>query len=280
MNRCDLIYVFDCKDANPNGDPDADNMPRIDVETNQGLVTDVGQKRKIRSFVHLTQAGKKGREIFIQEKRPLNPLLVEACQSVKLDPKKTNRPRKDLREVQKYLCARYYDIRAFGGVLSIGPNCGQVRGPVQLSFARSIDPVMIQEHCITRVTKVDKEEGEMGRKYTIPYGLYRSHGFINPFFAAQTGFNEDDLDLFFEALVNSFEFDSSTARPPGSMRPQAIIAFKHSSELGEAPSHTLFDSVQIRKKAEVSVPRSFQDYELTLPDQNSLPEGVTLHKIL
>lgn len=279
MNRYDIVFVFDCKDANPNGDPDAGNLPRMDVETSQGLVTDVCLKRKIRNFIHTTQLGKKGREIFLQERRPLNPLLVEACESTKLDPKKgKDRPIKEVREVQEYLCERYYDIRAFGGVLSTGPNCGQIRGPVQFSFARSIDPIVVSEHCLTRVADTDKEQGEMGRKSTIPYGLYRAHGFVNPFLAEQTGFDKDDLDLLFSALVNSFQFDASAARPPGSMNPRAILAFEHSSERGAASSHTLFDSVQIHKKAGVSAPRSFQDYELTLP--KSLPEGVTLHKIL
>ena len=288
-HRYDFLFLFDCQDANPNGDPDAGNLPRIDVETGQGLVTDVCLKRKIRNFVHLTKHGVSGLEIFIQEKRPLNPLLDQACVNSNIPthynnkgergkPEKDlvkNRPRTEVRSVQQWLCGHYFDIRTFGGVLSTGPNCGQIRGPVQISFARSISPIVTSEHCITRLTDVDKEEGEMGRKFTIPYGLYKAQGFVNPFLADQTGFNDDDLELLFQSIENAFQFDQSAARPAGSMNPRALLVFKHDSQLGNAPSHKLFDLVTITKKPDVEAPRSFNDYDLVI-NESAIPLGITL----
>jgi len=285
-NRYDFLYLFDCIDANPNGDPDAGNLPRIDVETSQGLVTDVMLKRKIRNFVHTTR-NEDDSQIFIQEKKPLNPLLVAACDESgipshckdgKRDKKKTDaRPQAEIRTVQTWLCERYYDIRTFGGVLSTGPNCGQIRGPVQLSFSRSIDPIIQSEHTISRLTDVDKEEGELGRKFTVPYGLYKAQGFVNPFLADQTGFSEDDLELLFTALENAFQFDQSAARPAGSMAPRALLIFRHDgtdtdvsqrerqAKLGCAPSHALFDRLKIesfeeKPAADGKPPRKFTDY--------------------
>lgn len=277
-NRYDFLYLFDCQDANPNGDPDAGNLPRLDVETGQGLVTDVCLKRKIRNFVQQTKQGEEGMEIFIQEKRPLNPLLDSACDEAgipshvkkdgKHDSDKTKkRPQAEIRTAQEWLCNHYFDIRTFGGVLSTGPNCGQIRGPIQLSFSRSIDPIVTAEHTITRLTDVDKEEGEMGRKFTVPYGLYVAKGFINPFLAKQTGFSEKDLELLFTALENAFQFDQSAARPAGSMTPRGLIIFKHENALGKAPSHKLLEGIAITKKDEVEVPRSFEDYTVTIPEK-------------
>lgn len=288
-HRYDFLFLFDCQDANPNGDPDAGNLPRIDVETGQGLVTDVCIKRKIRNFVHLTKSNGDEHEIFIQEKRPLNPLLDAACERANVPTHYNSqgergkaekdavkqRPQEEIQLVQKWLCKRYFDIRAFGGVLSTGPNCGQIRGPVQLSFARSISPIVSSEHTITRLTDVDKEEGEMGRKFTIPYGLYKAQGFVNPYLALQTGFDDEDLELLFQSLENAFQFDQSAARPAGSMAPRKLIVFKHQNQLGKAPSHKLFDAVQIKKKDGVEVPRSFSDYEVSI-DRSAIPEGVEI----
>jgi len=275
-NRYDFLYLYDCTDANPNGDPDAGNLPRLDPETGQGLATDVMLKRKIRNFIQTTKT-ESTLQIFIQEKRPLNPLIAEACAESGFETfqkpdgkwdkdKAKKRSQSDIRIVQQWMCNRYFDIRTFGGVLSTGPNGGQIRGPVQISFSRSIDRIVTAEHTITRLTDVDEEEGEMGRKYTIPYGLYKAQGFINPFLAAQTGFSEDDLALFFTALENAFQFDQSAARPAGSMNPRALIVFKHENQLGKAPSHKLLEGVTVTRNEGVEVPRSFSDYTVTIPD--------------
>lgn len=284
-NRYDFLYLFDCTDANPNGDPDAGNLPRLDPETGQGLVTDVCIKRKIRNFVQTTR-NEETHQIFVQEKRPLNPLIAQACDATGVDQhakkdgkwdgdKTKKRPQSEIRTLQTWMCEHYFDIRTFGGVLSTGPNAGQIRGPVQLSFSRSIDRIVTAEHTITRLTDVDKEEGEMGRKFTVPYGLYKCQGFVNPFLAAQTGISDDDLELLFTALENAFQFDQSAARPAGSMAPRALIIFKHDNALGKAPSHKLFEAVTVKKKEDVEVPRSFTDYEVTI-DESAIPNGVTL----
>jgi CRISPR-associated protein Csd2 len=285
MNRYDFVYLFDCKDANPNGDPDAGNLPRVDPETGQGLVTDVCIKRKIRNFVQTTRQEDNHR-IFVREKRPLNPLIGQACRETgveehasangKWDKEKTKkRPQSEIRTLQNWMCEHYYDIRSFGGVLSTGPNAGQIRGPIQISFSRSIDRIVTAEHTITRLTDVDEEEGEMGRKFTVPYALYRCQGFINPFLADQTGFSDDDRELLFTALENAFQFDQSAARPAGSMTPRGLLVFEHDSQLGNAPSHKLLESVTVVRKLESEVPRSFSDYEVTI-DESAIPAGVTL----
>ncbi len=292
MNRYDFVYIFDVKDANPNGDPDAGNLPRVDPETGHGLVTDVCLKRKIRNYVDLVreQLRKPDRyNIFIRYREPLNPKIAEAFPATgvpeynkgdgKWDSKKTKgRSQEDIRTVQEWLCHRYFDIRAFGGVLSTGPNAGQIRGPVQLSFARSVDPIVSLEHTITRVADVDKEEGEMGRKFTVPYAIYVAHGFVNPFLAEQTGFSDDDLKLLWKALVNAFQFDQSAARPAGSMTARKLVIFEHPSALGAAPSHVLLDAVRIGRREGVDVPRAFGDYEVAI-DRSVVPEGIAVREL-
>lgn len=280
MNRYDFVYLFDVKDANPNGDPDAGNLPRIDPETGDGLVTDVCLKRKIRNYVLLAKKDQPRFNIFIQEKKPLNPLIAGACTAKNL-PDYSKGPGKwdteqakkrssaEITTLQNWLCDQYYDIRTFGAVMSTGPNAGQLRGPAQLSFARSVQPIVSLEHAITRVTDVDKEEGEMGRKYTVPYGLYRAHGFINPFLAEKTGFDEADLDLLWKSLLNAFEFDSSSARLPGSMVARKLVIFEHvGSQLGNAQSHNLFDRVQVELPEDKNKPaRDFTEYKVLLDGQ-------------
>lgn len=288
-NRYDFLFLFDAQDANPNGDPDAGNLPRIDAETSQGLVTDVCLKRKIRNFIEQTTDN----NIYFKEFAVHNHQHEEAYKALLSDEKieagettkeKMKKPKMDTKEKAKaWMCQNFYDIRSFGAVMSTDINCGQVRGPVQISFARSIDPIVASEHAITR-TSVTKEEDiekerTMGRKFTIPYGLYLAKGFVNPFLASQTGFSDDDLELLFTALENAFQFDQSAARPAGSMNPRGLIVFKHNSQLGNAPSHKLFETVSVKKKDSVEVPRAFTDYEVTI-DEAGIPAGVSLiHRI-
>lgn len=277
-HRYDFLFLFDCQDANPNGDPDAGNLPRIDVETGQGLVTDVCLKRKIRNFVALTAGGGEGRRIYFTEGSVLNNLHKEAHKNVGIPEKESKTPKDGKKDdATKWMCRNYYDIRTFGAVMSTDINCGQVRGPVQLSFARSIDPIVSSEHAITRSSVTNEKDAEkertMGRKFTIPYGLYKAQGFLNPYLAVQTGFDDQDLELLFQSLENAFQFDQSAARPAGSMAPRRLIIFKHQNQLGKAPSHKLFDAVQIAKRNGVEVPRSFSDYEVSI-DHSAIPEGV------
>ena len=279
-NRYDFLFIFDAQDANPNGDPDAGNLPRVDVETGQGLVTDVCLKRKIRNFVALTANGAAGKRIYFTDGSILNDLQQEAQNAVGIPAAESKAPKNGKKDqATAWMCENYYDVRTFGAVMSTEINCGQVRGPVQLSFARSIDPIVASEHAITRSSVTNKKDAEkertMGRKFTIPYGLYKAQGFVNPFLAAQTGFNDDDLELLFQSLENAFQFDQSAARPAGSMNPRALLVFKHDTALGAAASHKLFDLVTITKKAEVEVARSFADYDLTI-DESAIPNGVTL----
>lgn len=261
-NRIDFVYIFDVQDGNPNGDPDAGNLPRVDAETGEGLVTDVCLKRKIRNYVQVAKALASGYDIFIKEKAVLNTLIDGAheTEEVKSSKDKTQAAR-------DYMCKSYYDVRTFGAVMSTGKNAGQVRGPIQLTFARSIDPIVTSEHSITRMAVATEKEAEkqsgdnrtMGRKATIPYGLYVAHGFISANLANQTGFTEEDLDLFWEALKNMFDIDRSAAR--GLMSAQKLIVFKHDSILGNTPANKLFNLVKIEKKCQ-GVPRSFADYEV------------------
>ena len=279
-NRYDFLFIFDAQDANPNGDPDAGNLPRIDVETGQGLVTDVCLKRKIRNFVALTANGAAGKRIYFTDGSILNDLQQEAQNAVGIPAAESRAPKNGKKDqATAWMCENYYDVRTFGAVMSTEINCGQVRGPVQLSFARSIDPIVASEHAITRSSVTNKKDAEkertMGRKFTIPYGLYKAHGFVNPFLAAQTGFSDGDLELLFQSLENAFQFDQSAARPAGSMNPRALLVFKHDTALGAAASHKLFDLVTITKKAEVEVARSFADYDLSV-DESAIPQGVTL----
>lgn len=279
-NRYDFLFLFDAQDANPNGDPDAGNLPRIDVESGQGLVTDVCLKRKIRNFIAMTSGGADGRRIYFTDGSVLNDLQQKAHEAVGIPAAESKAPKDGKKDkATQWMCANYFDVRTFGAVMSTEINCGQVRGPVQLSFARSIDPIVSSEHAITRSSVTNKKDVEkertMGRKFTIPYGLYKAQGFVNPFLAQQTGFSDADLELFFNALENAFQFDQSAARPAGSMNPRALLVFKHDTALGAAPSHKLFDLVSIRKKSEVEVPRSFSDYDLVI-DESGIPKGVTL----
>jgi CRISPR-associated protein Csd2 len=279
-HRYDFLFLFDCQDANPNGDPDAGNLPRIDVETGQGLVTDVCLKRKIRNFVALTAGGADGKRIYFTEGGVHNTQHKEAHKAVGIPEKEGKSPKDGLKDkATKWMCSHYYDVRTFGAVMSTEVNCGQVRGPVQLSFARSIDPIVSSEHAITRSSVTNEKDADkertMGRKFTVPYGLYKAQGFVNPYLALQTGFDDEDLELLFQSLENAFQFDQSAARPAGSMAPRKLIVFKHQNQLGKAPSHKLFDAVQIRKKDGVEAPRSFSDYEVSI-DRSAIPEGVEI----
>lgn len=280
-NRYDFLFLFDAQDANPNGDPDAGNLPRLDPETGQGLATDVMLKRKIRNFIQLTKDGEPGHDIYIKEKAILNHQHQRAYTALEKDPKTAKQPERD--EAKEWMCKNFFDVRAFGAVMTTDVNCGQVRGPIQLSFARSIDRIVTAEHAVTRMAVTTEKEAEkqsgdnrtMGRKFTIPYGLFKAQGFVNPFLANQTGFSDDDLELLFTALENAFQFDQSAARPAGSMNPRALIVFKHDSKLGNAPSHKLFERVNVKKKDGVEVPRAFSDYEVTI-DRDGLPDGIEI----
>ena len=290
MNRYDFVFLFDVKDANPNGDPDAGNLPRIDPETGEGLVTDVCLKRKIRNFIAATNPpapqGKQNR-IYFEEKAVLNRLHEEAWAFVGLkDEKEKNKLPKDVekaRQLTEFMCKNFYDIRTFGAVMSTEVNCGQVRGPVQISFARSVEPVIVTEHSITRSSVTNERDLEkertMGRKFTVPYGLYRAHGFVNPFLAEQTGFTEEDLKLLWDALLNAFQFDQSAARPAGSMATRKLIVFKHERPLGNAPSHQLFERVKVVRKDKAKPARDFSDYDVTV-DWAQPPAGVELIQLM
>ncbi|MFP4642190.1 MAG: type I-C CRISPR-associated protein Cas7/Csd2 [Dehalococcoidia bacterium] len=359
-NRYDFVLLFDVKDGNPNGDPDAGNLPRVDPETGHGLVTDVCLKRKVRNFVQLGKDGALGFDIYVKEKAVLGRAHVEAFKELGIQlgdeitapipadafdwldengvpdglsiladeenetsklvvapgadkkdikewlkeadaPKavkdfienvlknaKTRKPKaEEVEQGRDKMCKDFYDIRTFGGVLSLksAPNCGQVRGPVQLTFARSVDQVVPLEHSITRMAvateaEAEKQQGDnrtMGRKFSIPYGLYQCHGFISAPLAAQTGFSDKDLELFWEALKNMFEHDHSAAR--GEMASRRLVVFEHESSLGNAPAHTLFDRLQIKRKDTSKPAREYADYEITL-DKTDLPAGITVHEML
>ena len=278
-NKSVFVYIFDVQDVNPNGDPDAGNLPRVDAETGMGLVTDVCLKRKVRNYVQVAKGMAPGYDIFIKEKAVLNTLIDAAHDEDKV---KTAKDKKSA--ARDVMCHKYYDIRAFGAVMSMGKNAGQVRGPIQLTFSRSVSPIAAAEHSITRMAVATEKEAEkqggdnrtMGRKATVPYGLYVCHGFVSANLAKQTGFSEEDLDLFFEALRNMFDVDRSAAR--GLMSAQKLIVFKHDSVLGNAPANKLFDLVKIEKKSE-GAPRSFNDYEVTI-DKSDLPTGVMVEELI
>jgi CRISPR-associated protein Csd2 len=284
MNRYDFVYIFDVKDANPNGDPDAGNLPRVDPETGDGLITDVCLKRKVRNYVALTREGSGGYRIYFSEKAVLNNLHNEAWDNHSDEEVRREQNRKKLptevekaKELTSFMCRNFWDIRTFGAVMSTEVNCGQVRGPVQISFARSVEPVVTLEHAITRssVTNLQdfQKERTMGRKFTIPYAVYRAAGFVNPFLAEQTGFSETDLELLWEALVNAFQFDQSAARPAGSMTVRKLHIFQHPNRLGVAPSHRLLEAVKVSRRAGEEVPRSFDDYVIEL-NRSAVPHGV------
>ena len=312
-HRYDFVLIFDVKDGNPNGDPDAGNMPRLDAESGHGLVTDVSLKRKVRNFVGLVKEqdertpvdGEKRFEIYVREKAILNlqheraysalNLAVtpeeqapEATENEATDTKK-KKPAKDKRKgsadevalARQWMCQNFFDVRTFGAVMSTGINCGQVRGPVQLTFARSVEPIVALEHSITRMAvateaEAEKQQGDnrtMGRKHTVPYGVYVAHGFVSSFLAKQTGFGADDLQLLWQALGQMFEHDRSAAR--GEMSTRGLYVFQHDSELGNAPAHALFERLQVQPKEASAVARSFDAYAVTF-DGQSLAVGQSL----
>ena len=285
-NRYEFVIFFDVENGNPNGDPDAGNMPRIDPETGYGLVTDVCLKRKIRNYVETVKEGEPGYRIYIKDGVPLNRSDAEACAYVGAAPDKLKETKKkdanlDVK-IRDFMCSNFFDIRTFGAVMTTfvkgALNCGQVRGPVQLGFARSVDPILPQEVTITRVaitTEADAEKKgtEMGRKYIVPYGLYRAEGYISANLARKTtGFTEEDLQLLWQAILNMFELDRSAAR--GKMAVRELIVFRHDSELGNAPAYKLFELVKAERKPGVVAPRAYADYTVGV-DEANLPDGVT-----
>lgn len=295
-NRYDFMVIFDVKDGNPNGDPDAGNLPRLDTETGEGLVTDVCLKRKIRNYVILDKKLADNYDIYVKEKAILNQLIEKAYTDLDIDldkeptnpedGKKRNKTGQgqgsEVSKARAKMCQKYFDIRTFGAVMSTGANAGQVRGPVQMTFARSVDPIVIQEHTITRmavatVDEAEKQSGDnrtMGRKNTVPYGLYVGYGFISPALAEQTGFSEEDLQLLWKALKNMFNEDHSAAR--GLMAMQKVVIFKHQSALGNVASHKLFDMVKISRKQDCQVARNFSDYNVEIPKSTELPVGIEI----
>ena len=307
-NRYDFVILFDVENGNPNGDPDAGNMPRIDPETGYGLVTDVCLKRKIRNYVETLKEDEKGYRIYIKDGVPLNRSDAEAISTLGIDPdlKAAKKADPDIdAKLRDYMCENYFDIRTFGAVMTTfvkgALNCGQVRGPVQLGFARSVEPIVPQEVTITRVAitteadaekkgtemgrkyivpyalyRAEKKGTEMGRKHIVPYALYRAEGYVSANLARKTtGFSEDDLKLLWTAILNMFENDHSAAR--GKMAVRELIVFKHDSELGNAPAYKLFDSVAVQRKPDVDAARSYRDYTVTVAD--TLPEGVTCERL-
>lgn len=287
-NRYDFVLVFDVRDGNPNGDPDAGNLPRLDAESGHGLVTDVSLKRKVRNFVGLVKGEIPPFDIYVKEKAVLNETHEKAYTAVGAeDELKGDKKRKGsgdaVEKAKQWMCQNFFDVRTFGAVMSTGVNCGQVRGPVQLTFARSVDPIIAQEHSITRMAvateaEAEKQQGDnrtMGRKHTVPYGIYVAHGFVSSFLAKQTGFGEEDLELLWQSLEHMFEHDRSAAR--GEMATRGLYVFKHDSELGNAHAHALFDRIQVKRKDGVEVARSFADYDVSA-DEAALPSGVTLIK--
>lgn len=297
-NRYEFVVLFDVENGNPNGDPDAGNMPRIDPESGLGLVTDVCLKRKIRNYVETVKEGEAGYQIYIREDVPLNRSDRKACENLGItetDDKKVteglkklkkNDPDADLK-IRDYMCQNFFDIRTFGAVMTTfvkaSLNCGQVRGPVQIGFARSIDPIVSQEVTITRVaitTEKDAEDKktEMGRKSIVPYGLYRAEGYVSANLARKvTGFTEEDLDLLWEAIINMFEHDHSAAR--GKMAVRELIVFKHSKELGDCPAYKLFDAVEVSRKADVVYPRNYCDYDIQIHGEQ-IPDSVEVKRMI
>lgn len=289
-NRYDFVLLFDVKDGNPNGDPDAGNLPRVDAETGRGLVTDVSLKRKVRNFIGTVKNEEPPFEIYIKEKAILNNQNKRAYIGIGkaelLEGNDKKRKGGDaVDDARQWMCRNFYDVRTFGAVMSTGINCGQVRGPVQLTFARSIDPIVAQEHSITRMAvateaEAEKQSGDnrtMGRKFTVPYGLYVAHGFVSSFLAKQTGFDETDLELLWQSLANMFEHDRSAAR--GEMATRGLYVFKHDSELGNAPAYSLFERIQPKLRDGIAIPRNFSDYHVAV-DQSNLPSGVQLLQLV
>ncbi len=289
QHRYDFVLLFDVANGNPNGDPDSDNMPRFDVETGIGLVTDVCLKRKIRNFVSLLKNHQDPYGIYVREKAVLNELHDVAYKELGIDTSATKEGKRkgkgdEIDRARDLMCKKFFDVRTFGAVMSTGTNCGQVRGPVQMTFGKSVDPVMSAEHTVTRcavatTAEAEKQQGDnrtMGRKYTVPYGLYVAHGFISAHLAARTGFSEDDLKLFWQALVMMFEHDRSAAR--GEMATRGLYVFEHDGMLGNAPAQSLFERIKVGRRDETKPPRAFADYAVTVEDRN-LPQGIKLHRI-
>lgn len=292
-HRYEFVFLFDITNGNPNGDPDAGNLPRLDPETNRGLVTDVCLKRKVRNFVALAKPDAPGFGIYMQEKAILNKQHEKAWKALEIPPdakegyKKLPKEEAKARELTAWMCGNFFDVRTFGAVMTTGVNAGQVRGPVQMAFATSIDPVVPLEISITRMAVTTEKEAEdqsgdnrtMGRKHIIPYGLYRAHGFISAKLAERTGFSAEDLDLFWQSLVNMFEHDRSAAR--GEMAARKLIVFEHASSMGNAPAHVLFDTVKVaRVEGTDDLPaRTFADYRVSL-DKATVPAEVTVRELI
>ena len=289
--RYDFVLLFDVTNGNPNGDPDAGNLPRLDPETNQGLVTDVCLKRKVRNYVEMAKGTTPGFEIYVRERGVLNRQHERGYKALDLvpEPKKLPKDEAKARELTRWMCTNFFDIRAFGAVMSTDINCGQVRGPVQLAFAKSIDPIVPVEVAITRMAVTNERDLEkertMGRKFLVPYGLYRAHGYISAHLAGDatkgTGFDQGDLELLWEALISMFEHDRSAAR--GEMATRGLYVFEHDSPLGRAPAHKLFERVRVRpsddRRAEDRPARAFGDYRVEV-DEGGMPEGVRLLRLL
>jgi len=310
--RHDFVLIFDVTNGNPNGDPDAGNLPRLDPETNHGLVSDVSLKRKIRNYVELAREGTEGHHIYVQEGAILNEkhrqayVALRGDEKSKKDAKLNPRDDAEARELRDFMCRNFFDVRTFGAVMSTGINCGQVKGPVQMTFANSVEPVLPVEISITRMAATNEAEQKkraegddgdlrtdnrtMGRKHIVPYGLYVAHGFVSAKFAEHTGFSEADLDLLFEALANMFEHDRAAAR--GEMTSRKLIVFRHANALGNAPAHRLFDLVQIGRNVDsefralddrglgnLPPARKFADYTVAI-DREGLPEGVEILELL
>ena len=279
--RYDFVLYFDVKDGNPNGDPDAGNLPRIDAETGHGIVTDVCLKRKVRNFVQITKGSDAGYDIFVKEKAVLNKEIDEIYKEIGIKADSKNKAKgEEVEKGREGMCKKFYDVRTFGAVMSTGANAGQVRGPVQFTFARSVEPIVALEHSITRMAVTTEEDAEkqggdnrtMGRKYTIPYGLYKVYGFVSPHFAATTGFSTEDLDLLWDSLIQMFEVDRSAAR--GLMSTRRLIIFEHNSALGTKPADELFSRVNVEHVGNIPA-RDFSDYKITL-DGNPLSEIKTV----
>jgi CRISPR-associated protein Csd2 len=297
QNRYDFVYLFDVTNGNPNGDPDAGNLPRLDPETSEGLVTDVCLKRKVRNYIQMAKGAEPGFGIYVQERSILNQRHQSAYEALGLKPelKKLPKDQAKARELTDWMCLNYFDIRTFGAVMTTEVNCGQVRGPVQLAFAHSMEPIVPLEVSITRMAVANEREAEkqddirtMGRKHIVPYGLYRAHGFVSAKLAEKTGFSDDDLELLWDALTNMFEHDRSAAR--GDMNARDLITFRHESPLGNAPAHRLFEHVDVQRVVDglpVSLEaarrnnappaRRFEDYRVTVDDRD-LPAGVTIQR--
>ena len=288
-HRYEFVYLFDVTNGNPNGDPDAGNLPRLDPETNCGLVTDVALKRKIRNFVTLDKDGAPGFAIYMQEKAVLNNQHKKAYDALEIKPEDKKLPKDEAkaREITAWMCANFFDVRTFGAVMTTGVNAGQVRGPVQLAFATSVEPVLPLEISITRMAVTTEKEAEaqsgdnrtMGRKHIVPYGLYRAHGFVSAKLAERTGFSDDNLKLLWNALINMFEHDRSAAR--GEMAARKLIVFEHENAMGNAPAHVLFDAVKVKRAegTEDRPARSFGDYRVSI-DAEAMPRDVSVRELL